>query len=40
MEWRVTLELSGADGTMQTQEVARGGTDSYSTLDPLGLTLN
>jgi hypothetical protein len=41
MEWRVTIELSGADGTMQSQEVARGGcTDPYSTLDPLGLTLN
>jgi hypothetical protein len=23
MEWRVTIELSGADGTMQIQEVAR-----------------
>jgi hypothetical protein len=41
MEWRVTIELSGADGTMQTREVARGGyTDPHSTLDPLGLTLN
>ena len=41
MEWRVTIELSGADGTMQTREVARGGyTDPHSTLDPLGLTLD
>ena len=41
MEWRVTIELSGADGTKQTHEVARGGcTDPHSTLDPLGLTLD
>jgi hypothetical protein len=40
MEWRVTIELSGADGTKQTHEVARGGgTDPHSPLDPLGLTL-
>jgi hypothetical protein len=40
MEWRVTIELSGADGTKQTHEVARGGADPYSTFDPLGLTLD
>ena len=41
MEWRVTIELSSADGTKQTDDVARGGcTDPYSTLDPLGLTLD
>ena len=41
MEWRVTIELSRADGTKQTHEVARGGgTDPHSTLDPLGLTLD
>ena len=41
MEWRVTIELNGADGTKQTHEVARGGgTDPHSTLDPLGLTLD
>ena len=41
MEWRVTIELRGADGTKQTHEVARGGhTDPHSTLDPLGLTLD
>ena len=41
MEWRVTIELNGADGTKQTHEVARGGgIDSHSTLDPLGLTLD
>ena len=41
MEWRVTIELSGADGTKQTHEVARGGgADPHSTLDPLGLTLD
>jgi hypothetical protein len=41
MEWRVTLELSGADGTRQIHEVARGGgTDLHSTLDPLDLTLH
>ena len=41
MEWRVTIELSGADGTKQTHEVARGGgADPLSTLDPLGLTLD
>src|ERR1700734_3843700 len=41
MEWRVTIEVSGADGTMQTREVAPGGyTNPHSTLDPLGLTLN
>ena len=38
MEWRVTIEPSGADGTKQTHEVARGGgADPHSTLDPLGL---
>ena len=40
MEWRVTIELSGADGTKQTHEVARGGADPHSTFDPLGLTLD
>jgi len=25
MEWRVTIELSGADGTTQIHDVARGG---------------
>jgi len=41
MEWRVTIELSGADGTKQTHEVARvGGSDPHSLLDPLGLTLD
>ena len=41
MEWRVTIELSRADGTKQTHEVAcGGGTDPHSTLDPLGLTLD
>jgi hypothetical protein len=41
MEWRVTIELSGADGTRQTHEVTRGGcADPHSTLDPLGLTLD
>jgi len=41
MEWRVTIELNGADGTKQTHEVARGGgSDSHSPLDPLGLTLD
>jgi hypothetical protein len=41
MEWRVTIELDGADGTKQTHEVARGGgADPHSTFDPLGLTLD
>ena len=41
MEWRVTIELNGADGAKQTHEVARGGgTDPRSPLDPLGLTLD
>jgi hypothetical protein len=41
MDWRVTIELSGADGTKRIHEVARGGcTDPHSTLDPLGLTLD
>ena len=41
MEWRVTIELSGADGTKQTHDVARGGgADPHSTFDPLGLTLD
>ncbi len=41
MEWRVTIELSGADGTKQTHEVARGGgVDPHSTFDPLGLMLD
>jgi hypothetical protein len=40
-EWRVTIELSGADGTKQTHEVARGGSaDPQSALDPLGQTLD
>ena len=40
MDWRVTIELSGADGTTETREVARGGgTDPYRLLEPLGLTL-
>ena len=39
MEWRVTIELGGADGTKQTHEITRGGGgDPHSTLDPLGLT--
>jgi hypothetical protein len=38
MEWRVTIELSCADGTRQTHDVARGGcADPHSTFDPLGL---
>jgi hypothetical protein len=40
MEWRVTIELTCVDGTMQIQEVARGGTDPHSTVDPVGLTLD
>ena len=41
MKWRVTIELSDVDGTKQTHEVARGGgSDPYSTFDPLGLTLD
>ena len=41
MEWRVTIELGGADGTKQTHEVARGGgSDPHSVLDPLGLSLD
>ena len=41
MEWRVTIELNGADGTRQIHEVARGGgTDPHSPVDPLGLTLD
>ena len=37
----MTIELSGADGTKQTHEVARGGcADPHSSLDPLGLTLD
>jgi hypothetical protein len=41
MDWRVTIELSGADGTKQTYEVARGGGSAPdSSLDPLGLTLD
>jgi hypothetical protein len=41
MEWRVTIELCGADGRKQTHEVARGGcADLHSTFDPLGLTLD
>jgi hypothetical protein len=41
MEWRVTIELNGADGAKQTHEVARGGgTEPFSPLDPLGLTLD
>lgn len=40
MEWRVTIELSGADRTKQTHEVARGGdTDPHAVLESLGLTL-
>ena len=33
-----TIELNAAYGTKQTHEVARGGGDSHSPLDPLGLT--
>ena len=41
MEWRVTIELKGADGKRQIHEVARGGgTDPHSPVDPLGLTLD
>jgi hypothetical protein len=42
MEWRVTIELSGADGRRQTHEVARGGgtDDPHWTLAQLGLTLD
>ena len=41
MEWRVTIELSSADGTKQTHEVAQGGcADPHSPLDTLGLTLD
>jgi hypothetical protein len=41
MEWRVTIELSDADGTKQIHDVARGGGgDPHSTSDPLGLTLD
>src|ERR1700739_2370846 len=41
MDWRVTIELSGADGTKQTHEVACGGGSApHSSLDPLGLTLD
>jgi hypothetical protein len=41
MEWRVTIELGGVDGTRQTHEVARGGgADPHSMSDPLGLTLD
>ena len=41
MEWRVTIELNGADGTRQIHQVARGGgTDPHSPVDPLGLTLD
>ena len=41
MEWRVTIELSCADGTKQIHDVARGGcADPHSTFDPLGLTLD
>ena len=37
----VTIKLSGADGTKQTHEVARGGgSDPHSVLDPLGLTVD
>src|SRR5262249_26539599 len=40
-EWRVRIELNGADGTKQTHEVSRGGgADPHSTFDPLGLTLD
>jgi hypothetical protein len=36
MAWRVTIELSAADGTKQAHEVARGGgADSHSPLDSL-----
>jgi hypothetical protein len=39
MEWRVTIELSCADGTKQIHDVARGGcADPHSTFDPLGLS--
>ena len=41
MEWRVTIELSGAEGTKQIHEVGLGeGSDPLSILDPLGLTRN
>ncbi len=41
LEWRVTIELSGADGTEQTHEVARGsGADLHPAFDPLDLTLD
>jgi hypothetical protein len=41
MEWRVTIELSCADGTKQIHDVARGGwADPHSTFGPLGLTLD
>jgi hypothetical protein len=41
MEWRVTIELSCADGTRQIHDVARGGcADPHSTFGPIGLTLD
>jgi hypothetical protein len=41
MEWRVTIELGGVNGTRQTHEVAHGGgADPHSMSDPLGLTLD
>jgi hypothetical protein len=41
MEWRVTIELIGADGTTRTHGIVRGGSaDPRSTFDPLGLTLD
>jgi hypothetical protein len=35
MEWRVTIELNGADGTKQNHEVARGGGTDPRVLDGL-----
>ena len=41
MDWRVTIELSGADGTKHTHEVACGvGSAPHTSVDPLGLTLD
>jgi len=40
MEWRVTIELNGADGTRQVHEVARGGsTDPHSPLESPSIAL-
>jgi hypothetical protein len=41
MEWRVMIELSGADRTRRTHEVARGvGTDPHSMFEPVGLIVD